>query len=45
MKKLFVILLASVVLGGAAGYGVYAKACEMNGGKCCGYCKLPPEQK
>ncbi len=45
MKKAVLILLAAVVLGGAMGYGVYAKACEMNGGKCCGRCNLPPQSK
>ncbi len=42
MKRLLAIALASLVLGGVVGYGVYAKACEMNGGKCCGQCPLPP---
>ncbi len=45
MKKLLAIVLASIVLGGVAGYGVYAKACELNGGKCCGRCQLPPQPK
>ena len=45
MKKVVVMVLAALLIGGMAGYTAYAKACEMNGGKCCGRCPLPPESK
>ena len=45
MKKLVTIVLAALLIGGGAGYAAYAKACEMNGGKCCGRCELPPNPR
>jgi len=42
MKRLLAIVVVSLLLGGAIGYGVYAKACEMKGGTCCGQCPVPP---
>ena len=45
MKKAILIALVALVLGGTAGYVVYAKACAMNGGKCCGRCEQPPDPR
>lgn len=38
MKKWVVMLTVAALLGGTVGYVAYTKACEMNGGKCCGEC-------
>lgn len=43
MKLWIVILVIAALVGGAIGYATYAKACQANGGKCCGEC--PPEKK
>lgn len=38
MEKWIAMLTLVALLGGTVGYVVYAKACDMNDGKCCGRC-------
>lgn len=38
MKMWIVILVIAALVGDAIGYVAYARACQVNGGKCCGEC-------
>lgn len=40
MKRWIAMLAVAALLGGTVGYVTYAKACEANGGKCCGECPV-----